>query len=73
MSGFVESFRAWHDTRVGLAVFGIAELALAFAFVVWATDSGSLLDWFLAVVLFVGGIQNLTRLGMKVVGRGSNH
>lgn len=73
MSGFLEAFQKWHDTRTGLAVFGLAELALALAFGVWAIGSGSLLDWFLAIVLFVGGVQNIVRLILKVTGRDNRH
>ncbi len=60
----------WHQTKQGLAAFGLAELVLAYVFASWAIDTGSLLDWFLAIVLFVGAIQNLVRLLGKVVFRG---
>jgi hypothetical protein len=62
---FFEPLDKWHQTKPGLLVFGLAELALGYAFVSWAIDSGSLLDWFLTFVLVIGGLQNFIRLGLK--------
>ncbi len=56
----------WHQTKTGLLVFGLAELALAYLFAVWAIDSGSLLDWFLTTVLLAGFVQNLVRFARKL-------
>ena len=53
---------AFHRTSAGCIVFGLGELALAYVFASWAIDSGSLIDWFLAIVLLVGGVQNLIKL-----------
>lgn len=56
----------WHKTKTGLAVFGLLEAGLAYVFASWAIDSGSLIDWFLAIVLAVGTLQNLVKFILKV-------
>jgi hypothetical protein len=55
----------WHDAKSGLAAFAVIELALSYGFASWAIDSGRLLAWFLAIVLFVGGVQNLIKCAWK--------
>jgi hypothetical protein len=57
----------WHKTRIGLLVFGLVELAAAYGFASWAIDSGSLWDWLFTILFFVGGVQNLVKLIIKVV------
>jgi hypothetical protein len=57
----------WHQTKQGLLVFGLAELALGYVFVSWAIDSGSLIDWFLTIVLVVGALQNFYQLTKKLL------
>ncbi len=57
---------AWHQTKTGLLVFGLVELAGAVLFASWAVDSRSLLEWFLANVLFIGAIQNFIKLIVKM-------
>ena len=52
----------FHKTRTGYAVFALIELALAYVFISWAIDSGSLLDYLLALVFTVGFLQNLIKL-----------
>lgn len=59
---FVKAVEVWHRTKPGLLVFALVELALAYAFVSWAIDTGSLLDYFCAIVLIIGGVQNLGKL-----------
>jgi uncharacterized membrane protein HdeD (DUF308 family) len=63
--GLTNQLDALHQTRSGLALFGVVELALAYAAASWAIDSGRLLAWFLAVVLLVGGLQNIVKLVMR--------
>jgi hypothetical protein len=48
----------FHKTRTGFIVFGLVELAMAYGFVDWALDSGNLLWWSAAVILFVGAVQD---------------
>ena len=66
----VHSVARGHHTKTRLLVFGLAELSLGYVFFLWATDSGSLLDWFLTIVLVVSGAQNIVKLILKVVPRG---
>lgn len=61
---------SWHQTKTGLLAFGLAELALAYGFASWAIDSGRLLAWSLAIILLVGGLQNLVKLIWKAVPHG---
>lgn len=64
---FIDSMQTWHQTKLGLLILGLVELGLGYLFFLWATDSGSLLDWFLTIVLVVGGLQNLVRLILKAM------
>jgi hypothetical protein len=52
----------FHRTRAGYLVFGLAELALAYLFFSLAVNSGSLWQWGLAIILFIGFLQNFGRL-----------
>jgi hypothetical protein len=49
----------FHKTRTGYIVFGLIELAMCYGFVDWALDSGNLLWWVAAIILFVGAMQDL--------------
>ncbi len=63
----VKQLDRWHQTKTGLLVFGLVELALAYVFSSWAIDSGSLLAWFLTIVFFIGAIQNFIKVMLEVV------
>jgi hypothetical protein len=52
----------WHQTKLGLLVFGVIELAVAYGFASLAIDRGNLLYYLLAFILLVGSLQNLFRL-----------
>ena len=52
----------FHKTRVGCAVFGLVELALAFVLINWAIPSGDWWEWLLALILLVGFLQNFGRM-----------
>lgn len=60
----------FHKTRTGYAVFTLVELALAYACISWAINSGSWLAYLLTVVFLVGFLQNFTKLVIKVTGYG---
>lgn len=63
---FFERLGSWHKTRLGLLVFGLVELVVAYGFVSWSIDSGNLLDWLFTILFFVGGVHNLVKLVWKV-------
>ncbi|HVX24501.1 MAG TPA: hypothetical protein VG992_04140 [Candidatus Saccharimonadales bacterium] len=48
----------WHKTRVGLAVFGVVELAIAYGFASLAIDRGNLWWYVLTLIFLVGALQN---------------
>lgn len=60
----------WHNTKQGLLTFAVAELALAYVFASWAIDTGSLIDWFLAIMLLFGSVLNFSRLVARIMHRG---
>jgi hypothetical protein len=52
----------FHKTRTGYLVFGLLELGLTYLLFRLAANSGSLWEWALAVILFIGFLQNFGRL-----------
>jgi hypothetical protein len=55
----LQTLDKFHKTRRGYAVFGLVELAMCYGFVDWALDTGNLLWWTAALVLLVGGLQDV--------------
>jgi len=51
--------QALFEKRAVLIGFGLLALLLAFMFVLWAIDSGSLLDYALVLLLVFVGIRDL--------------
>lgn len=60
----LQGVNKFHKTRLGYLVFGLVELGLAYIFALWALDSGNLLEWLLALILFVGFLQNIARMAV---------
>lgn len=54
----------WHQTKLGRLVFAIVELAIAYGFGSLAVDRGNLLWYLLALLFFLGSVQN----GLKLIG-----
>lgn len=52
----------WHNTKPGLLTFAIVEAGAALLLASLAIDSGSLIQWTLAIVLAIGVISNLGKL-----------
>ena len=52
----------WHQTKLGLLVFGLAELAVAYGFASLSIDRGNLWWYLLALIFLVGALQNLFKL-----------
>ncbi len=52
----------FHKTKTGYLVFGLVELGLSSLFFSLAVNSGSLWQWTLMLLLFVGFAQNFVKL-----------
>ena len=52
----------FHRTRWGFLAFAVIELALAYLFISWALDSGSIWDYLITLIFFVAFLQNLVKL-----------
>ena len=57
-----KNVQAWHETRLGNLVFALAELALAYAFVSLAIDTGSLWYYALTLLFAIGFLRNFIRM-----------
>jgi hypothetical protein len=53
-------FNRLFENRAFQAAFGLAALALAYVFISWAIDSGSLLDYAITLLLLFIGLRELT-------------
>lgn len=53
-------FNQLFENRAFQAAFGLAALALAYVFISWAIDSGSLLDYAITLLLIFVGVRELT-------------
>jgi hypothetical protein len=53
---------SWHQTKPGLSVFAVVELAIAYGFASLAIDRGNFLWYILALVALFGCIQNAAKL-----------
>jgi hypothetical protein len=58
----------WHQTSAGLVIFGLAELAVSAGLTSRAFETGSIIEYFLALVFLVGALQNLVKLARKFIG-----
>jgi hypothetical protein len=58
----IKQLDKWHQTKPGLLVFGLLELALAYGFASLAIDRGNLWWYILTLVFLVGSLQNLFKL-----------
>lgn len=65
----INQLKAWHKTKLGLLAFGLVELGISYGFVSLAIDRGNFLWWLLALILFVGGVQNLFKLAFLTMGK----
>jgi hypothetical protein len=57
----------WHKTRLGLLIFGLVELAIAYGFASLAIDRGNAIWYLLLLVFLVGALQNFLNLLKKVI------
>jgi hypothetical protein len=58
----IQKLHKWHQTKLGLLVFGLLELAIAYGWVSLAIDRGNFLWYLLALIFLVGALQNLFKL-----------
>ena len=58
----MQAIARWHQTNLGLVVFALAELAIAYGFASLAIDRGSLWYYILALIFVVGFLQNVIKL-----------
>lgn len=63
----MQKLAQWHNKKLGLLVFAVIELAIAYGFASWAIDSGNLWLYLLAIVFLIGFFQNLVKLIWKIV------
>lgn len=63
----MQQLAKWHDTKLGLLVFAVVELAVAYGFASLAIDRGNLWWYLLTLVFTIGSLQNIVRLFGKFV------
>lgn len=61
MKKVISDMDRFHQTRYGKLAFGVIELLLAYIFVSRAIDTGSLWQYVVAILLLIGGLNNLVR------------
>lgn len=61
---------AWQESKPGLAVIAVLDLFIAYIFISFAIDSGSLIDYFISFVFLALGITAAIKLFNKVFHRG---
>jgi hypothetical protein len=61
---------AWQDTKVGLVFIVLFDLLITYLFASFAIDTGSLLDYFIAIIFLVLAIVQAVKLFKKVTHRG---
>jgi hypothetical protein len=59
----------WHKTRLGLLVFALIELAIAYGFFSLSIDRGNFFWYLLTLIFLVGFLQNFFKL-IGTFGRG---
>jgi hypothetical protein len=65
----MKKLHKWHRTKVGLLIFGLIELSVAYGFASLAIDRGGLWWYLLTLILLVGALQNLFKLIGKFLRR----
>lgn len=63
----MERLAKWHQTKPGLGVFAVLELAVAYGFASLAVDRGTPIWYLLAFILLIGGLRNLAKLIGKLI------
>jgi hypothetical protein len=63
----IKALHKWHQTKIGLLVFGLIELVIAYGLASLAIDRGNFLWYLLALIFLVGALQNIFKLIGKLV------
>jgi hypothetical protein len=63
----IRTLHRWHQAKLGLLIFGLIELAIAYGFASLAIDRGNFLWYLLALIFLVGALQNLFKLIGKLI------
>lgn len=63
----LKQLETWHQTKPGLLVFALVELALAYGFASLAIDRGNLWWYLFALIFLIGSLQNLFKLIGKFI------
>jgi hypothetical protein len=58
----MKQLHAWHETKLGLTVFTIVELAIAYGFASLSIDRGNFLYYLLGLVFLFGALRNFVKL-----------
>lgn len=58
----MKRFHEYHRTKLGMLIFVLVELAIAYGFASLAIDRGNLWWYLLALIFLVGALQNLFKL-----------
>lgn len=61
MSNTVASIDRFHGTKKGKLIFGAGEWALSYIIISRAIYTGSLWEWGIGILFFIGGLNNLVR------------
>ena len=61
MSETITDIDKFHGTRKGKLVFGVIELVISGLVVSRAIDTGSLWEWLIGILLFMGAINNFLK------------
>jgi hypothetical protein len=63
----LNSIDKWHKTKLGLLVFALVELGIAYGFASLAIDRGNFWYYLLTLIFLVGFLQNSSKLIVKIV------
>jgi hypothetical protein len=58
----IKQLDKWHETKLGLLVFALIELAITYVFFSLSIDRGNFWWYLLTLVFFLGFLQNLLKL-----------
>jgi hypothetical protein len=60
----MQRLNQWHKTKIGLLIFGLVELGIAYGFASLSIDRGNLWYYLLTLIFLVGTLRNfLTLIG----------